>query len=55
MCIRDRIYDNIQQTSALIDQMVDKINKVDEEATNVAAISEEQAASSDEILSLIHI
>lgn len=29
----DRIYDNIQQTSALIDQMVDKINQVDEVAT----------------------
>ena len=30
--------------------MAGKINEVDEVATNVAAISEEQAASSDEIL-----
>lgn len=46
----EKIFNNIQETSALIDQMVEKINRVDEVATNVAAISEEQAASSDEIL-----
>ena len=46
----DTIFKNIQDTSYLIDNVVDEINKVDEVASNVAAISEEQAASSDEIL-----
>lgn len=45
----DTIYDNIQQTSTLITQTVDNINVINEVAMNVAAISEEQAASSDEI------
>lgn len=47
----DQIFQNIQETSHLIEGMVEKINQVDQVATNVAAISEEQAASSDEILS----
>ena len=46
----DTIFKNIQDTSHLIDNVVAEINKVDEVASNVAAISEEQAASSDEIL-----
>ena len=46
----DTIFKNIQDTSALIGGVADKINQVDQVATNVAAISEEQAASSDEIL-----
>ena len=46
----DTIFKNIQETSALIGNVVDKINQVDQVATNVAAISEEQVASSDEIL-----
>lgn len=45
----DIIFKNIQETSALIEAVVDKINEVDQVASNVAAISEEQAASSDEI------
>lgn len=46
----EKIFVNIQETSELIENMVGKINEVDEVAANVAAISEEQAASSDEIL-----
>lgn len=46
----EKIFVNIQETSEMIGHMVGKINEVDEVATNVAAISEEQAASSDEIL-----
>lgn len=46
----DIIFQNVQDTSRLIEGVVDKINQVDQVATNVAAISEEQAASSDEIL-----
>ena len=46
----DQIFQNIQETSHLIEGVVEKINQADQVATNVAAISEEQAASSDEIL-----
>lgn len=46
----DQIFQDIQETSHLIEGVVEKINQVDQVATNVAAISEEQAASSDEIL-----
>ena len=46
----DQIFQNTQETSHLIESVVEKINQVDQVATNVAAISEEQAASSDEIL-----
>ena len=46
----DLIFQNVQDTSQLIESVVEKVNQVDQVATNVAAISEEQAASSDEIL-----
>ncbi len=46
----DKIYSNIQTSNGLIENMLDDIQKVDDVATNVAAISEEQAASADEIL-----
>ena len=46
----DHIFNNIQSTSDMIDEMIAGVSKVDDVATNVAAISEEQAASADEIL-----
>ena len=46
----DQIFQNIQETSHLIEGVVEKINQVDQVATNGAAICEEQAASSEEIL-----
>ena len=46
----DQIYDNIQETNSLIEAMITDIQKVEDVSTNVAAISEEQAASADEIL-----
>ncbi len=46
----DRIYANIQESNGLIEAMIEDVGKVDDVATNVAAISEEQAASADEIL-----
>ena len=46
----DKIYDNIQESNALIREMITDVEKVDDVATNVAAISQEQAASADEIL-----
>ena len=45
----DTIYHNIQETSDVISKVVEEIDSGDQVATNVAAISEEQAASSDEI------
>ena len=41
----DEIFKDIHSTGQLIDQMMKKVSKVDDVATNVAAISEEQAAS----------
>ncbi len=46
----DQIYNNIQESNRLIEAMIVDVEKVDDVATNVAAISEEQAASADEIL-----
>ena len=46
----DQIYTNIQESNACIEEMIQDVQKVDDVATNVAAISEEQAASADEIL-----
>ncbi len=46
----DKIYENIQESNSCIEDMIQDVQKVDDVATNVAAISEEQAASADEIL-----
>lgn len=46
----DKIFENIQESDALIRDMVQDVDKVNDVASNVAAISEEQAASADEIL-----
>ena len=46
----DKIYTNIEASNGLIETMITDIEKVDDVASNVAAISEEQAASADEIL-----
>ena len=46
----DSIFNNIAAVNELVESMVAKVGKVDDVATNVAAISEEQAASSQEIL-----
>lgn len=45
----DEIFNDIQITEDLIKQMMTKVSEVDSVATNVAAISEEQAASTLEI------
>ena len=46
----DQIYTNIQDSNQLIEAMIKDVGQVDDVATNVAAIAEEQAASADEIL-----
>lgn len=45
----DEIFEDIHTTGNLIDIMMDKMREVDDVATNVAAISEEQAASTEVI------
>ena len=45
----DEIFDNIDEVNHLVQQMIAKVEQVDNVAVNVAAISEEQAASSEEI------
>ncbi|RKI39674.1 HAMP domain-containing protein [bacterium D16-51] len=47
----DIIFENIDTVGNLIHQMITKVDKVEDEARNVAAISEEQAASAEEIAS----
>lgn len=49
LCTFDEIFNDIQVTEDLIKQMMTKVSEVDSVATNVAAISEEQAASTLEI------
>ena len=44
------IYQTIGETSELLQEMITNVNKVDEVATSVAAITEEQSASAEEIL-----
>lgn len=46
----DIIFNNIDEVNNLVQQMMEKMEQVDNVAINVAAISEEQAASSEEIL-----
>ncbi|MCR5527264.1 MAG: HAMP domain-containing protein [Lachnospiraceae bacterium] len=46
----DQIYANIDSTNKMITDMISGIEQVSDVATNVAAISQEQAASADEIL-----
>lgn len=47
--IFDKIYDTVNDSNRGIRNMISMINEVDNVASNVAAISEEQAASSEEI------
>lgn len=51
----DIIFDNINEVNVLVRGMIEKVQKVDDVAGNVAAISEEQAARSQEILATSEI
>lgn len=51
----DKIYRDISHTNGLILKMMSQMQQVDEVATNMAAISEEQSASSEEILATIDV
>ena len=46
----DVIFNNIAEVNHLVQQMIEKVTEVDNVAISVAAISEQQAASSEEIL-----
>lgn len=46
----DDIYDNINEASVIMKDMIKKVNNVDQVATNMAAITEEQSAGAQEIL-----
>lgn len=46
----DDIFIAVNETSELVHQMVSDVNRVDEVATSVAAITEEQSAAAEEIL-----
>jgi methyl-accepting chemotaxis protein len=46
----ETIYATVNDTNSLVNEMIEKIQKVDHVATNVAAITEEQSAGAQEIL-----
>lgn len=48
--IFERIYENVNETDNVISEIVSEIAHVDDVATNIAALSEEQSASTEEIL-----
>lgn len=45
----DRIYDSLNTTNTIVGNMIQKVREVDDVATSVAAITEEQSASAEEI------
>ena len=48
--IFDRIYQNVTETDNMLSDIVERISHVDDVATNIAALSQEQSASTEEIL-----
>ena len=48
--IFDHIYQDVSSTSDVLQDIVEQIHQVDDVATNIAALSEEQSASTEEIL-----
>lgn len=48
--IFERIYENVTETDNVLSEIVERIAHVDDVATNIAALSEEQSASTEEIL-----
>lgn len=51
----DEIVGDINNTSTVLKEIMEKIQKVDTVATNMAAISEEQSASAEEVLATIEM
>lgn len=48
--IFEKIYNNVSETNDVISDIIAQISQVDDAATNIAALSEEQSASTEEIL-----
>ncbi len=48
--IFEKIYNNVSETNEVLSDIVSQIAHVDDVATNIAALSEEQSASTEEIL-----
>ncbi len=48
--IFEKIYDNVSETNQVLSDIVSQIAHVDDVATNIAALSQEQSASTEEIL-----
>ena len=48
--IFENIYKNVTETDQILSDIVSQINNVDDAATNIAALSQEQSASTEEIL-----
>ena len=51
----NEIYEDIEKTEDILDDIMKEIHNVDEVASNMAAISEEQSASAQEILASIEL
>lgn len=51
----DTIYSTINETNGIVKDMIAKVHKVDDVAASVAAITEEQAASANEIMTTSNI
>ena len=48
--IFEHIYENVNETDVMLTEIADRISHVDDVATNIAALSQEQSASTEEIL-----
>lgn len=46
----NKIYETISETSYIVEDMIENVNRVDDVATSVAAITQEQSAAAEEIL-----
>ena len=53
--IFENIYGNVSATSEMLTDIVEQIDHVDDVATNIAALSEEQSASTQEILASMEV
>lgn len=53
--IFDNIYQDVSKTGGVLRHIVEQIHQVDDVATNIAALSQEQSASAEEILASTHV
>ncbi len=53
--IFDCIYQDVSETGGVLKHIVEQIHHVDDVAANIAALSQEQSASAEEILASTHV